>query len=107
MILDVIQGVLGGIHRIMGLRVDLDYVAVIVRQSEDEVGIIIASAGNCLHRDMIREMLLLGGNPPTAQNPQYQYGYCPPHLTLHFLHDLLNPQRYNFQAIIRSSPHIL
>ena len=69
MILDIVQRVLAYIHGIVSLGVNLDFVAVVVRQSEDEVGVIVAMPGNCLHGDIIREMLLLCGNPSAAQHP--------------------------------------
>ena len=70
MILDVVQRVLGNVHRLVGLGVDLDYVTVIVRQGEDEMGIVVAMSGNCLHRNLIWE-ILRNGHPSATTHQQY------------------------------------
>jgi hypothetical protein len=72
----------------VGLGIDHHFVAVVVQQGKDEVGIVIAIPGNRLHGNMIREWLC-----ETANQPQhtYYYGQKPihiaPHLSL-FIHPL-------------------
>ena len=63
-VLDIVQGVLGGVHRMVGLGVDEHLVAVVVGQGKDEVCVVVTIPGNRLHGDMIREGLREPANQP-------------------------------------------